>query len=99
MTSFPADDLTFTESGAAICPRCSDPCHKGRLRTADSGSIILGCAYCLDVDPPPPAINFGRGAISPAERLSYNDVLQIQAGAGLPRGQYYPPGDPRRTQG
>jgi len=33
------------------------------------------------------------------QRPSYRETLQDQAGRGLPMGQYYPPGDPRRTQG
>ena len=33
------------------------------------------------------------------DRPSYRETLQGQAGNGLPMGQYWPPGDPRRTQG
>lgn len=37
---------------------------------------------------------------SPAQRRpSYAETLQEQAGAGLPLGTFWPPGDPRRTQG
>lgn len=92
-------DLTEPPTKVSRAHTCPD-CGIGRMAQDASGLWICeGCGAAQDTEPGGPYNDVRPEWARQPRRPSYQETLQQQAGEGLPMGQYWPPGDPRRHQG